>query len=111
MNVTIELSAEQAAALKVQAEAQGLTVERWLEQLAAQFAPSTSITHLRPPLLRSGHSGFTSGPKVMTARRRFWARTPPVARVSIRTASRRRRGEKGACSPQIYLRRAPVIAR
>ena len=47
MNVTIELSDEQAAALKVQADAQGLTVERWLEQIAAQFAPSTSIAHLQ----------------------------------------------------------------
>lgn len=47
MNVTIELSEEQAAALKVQAEAQGLTVERWLEQMAAQLAPSTSIAHLQ----------------------------------------------------------------
>lgn len=47
MNVTIELSEEQAAALKVQAEARGLTVERWLEQVAAQLAPSTSIAHLQ----------------------------------------------------------------
>ncbi len=47
MNVTIELSEEQAAALKVQAEARGLTVERWLEQIAAQLAPSTSIAHLQ----------------------------------------------------------------
>jgi len=47
MNVTIELSDEQAAALKMQAEAQGLTVERWLEQIAAQFAPSTSIAHMQ----------------------------------------------------------------
>jgi len=47
MNVTIELSEEQAAALKVRAEAQGLTVERWLERMAAQLAPSTSIAHLQ----------------------------------------------------------------
>jgi len=47
MNVTIEISEEQAAVLKVQAEAQGLTVERWLEQIAAQLAPSTSIAHLQ----------------------------------------------------------------
>lgn len=47
MNVTIELSEEQAAALKVQAEAQGLTVKHWLEQMAAQLAPSTSIAHLQ----------------------------------------------------------------
>jgi predicted transcriptional regulator len=47
MNVTIQLSDEQAAALKVQAEARGLTVERWLEQMATQLAPSTSIAHLQ----------------------------------------------------------------
>lgn len=47
MNVTIELSDQQAEALKAQAEAQGLTVERWLGQIAAQFAPSTSIAHLQ----------------------------------------------------------------
>ena len=47
MNVTIELSEEQAAALKVQAEGRGLTVERWLEQVAAQLAPQTSIAHLQ----------------------------------------------------------------
>jgi hypothetical protein len=46
-NVTIELSEDQAAVLKVQAEAHGLTVERWLEQIAAQLAPSTSIAHLQ----------------------------------------------------------------
>ena len=47
MNVTIELSDEQAAALKVQAEARGLAVERWLEQIVAQLAPSTSLAHLQ----------------------------------------------------------------
>ena len=34
MNLTIELSDEKAAALKAQAAALGLTVERWIEQLA-----------------------------------------------------------------------------
>jgi len=47
MTVTIELSEEQAAALKEQAEGQGLTVARWLEQVAAQLAPSNSIAHLQ----------------------------------------------------------------
>jgi len=47
MTVTLELSEEQAAALKVQAAAQGLTVERWLEQIAAQLAPGTSLAHLQ----------------------------------------------------------------
>jgi hypothetical protein len=47
MTVTIELSEEQANALKAQAEGQGLTVERWLEQLAAQLAPTSSFAHLQ----------------------------------------------------------------
>jgi len=45
MNVTIELSDEKAAALKAQAEAQGLTVERWLEQIAEQHVQPVSIAH------------------------------------------------------------------
>ena len=47
MNVTIELSDEKAAALKAQAEAQGLTVERWLEQIADQHVQPVSIAHLQ----------------------------------------------------------------
>ena len=41
MNVTIELSEEKAAALKAQADAQGLTIERWLEQIAEQHVQPT----------------------------------------------------------------------
>ena len=73
MNVTIELSKEQAAALKVQAEAQGLTVERWLEQMAAQLAPSASIAHLQE-----------TNPKEWARRFHQWAeghdRTTPLLR-------------------------------
>ncbi len=49
MNLTIELSDEKAAALKAQAEAHGLTVERWLEQIAEQHADAqpASIAHLQ----------------------------------------------------------------
>lgn len=43
MIVTIELSDEKAAALRAQAEAQGLTVERWLEQIAEQHVQPVSI--------------------------------------------------------------------
>jgi hypothetical protein len=34
MNLTIELSSDQVAALKAKASAQGLTVEQWLRKLA-----------------------------------------------------------------------------
>ena len=47
MNVTIELSEEKAAALKAQADAQGLTIERWLEQIAEQHVQPVSIAHLQ----------------------------------------------------------------
>jgi hypothetical protein len=47
MNVTIELSDEKAAAFKAQADAQGLTVERWLEQIAEQHVQPVSIAHLQ----------------------------------------------------------------
>jgi hypothetical protein len=49
MNLTIELSDEQAAALKAQAAAHGLTVERWIEQIAEQHAEAqpASIAHLQ----------------------------------------------------------------
>jgi hypothetical protein len=47
MNVTIELSEEKAASLKAQADAQGLTIERWLEQIAEQHVQPVSIAHLQ----------------------------------------------------------------
>jgi hypothetical protein len=47
MNLTIELSDAQAAALKAQAEAQGLTVERWFQKMAENHAPAQSIAHLQ----------------------------------------------------------------
>jgi len=47
MNVTIELSEEKAAALKAQADAQGLTIERWLEQIVEQHVQPVSIAHLQ----------------------------------------------------------------
>jgi hypothetical protein len=53
MNLTIELSDEKAAALKAQAEARGLTVERWVEQWVEQIAEQhveaqpVSIAHLQ----------------------------------------------------------------
>jgi hypothetical protein len=47
MNLTIELSDEQAVALRAQAEAQGLTLEQWLRQLAEQHLKLASIAHLQ----------------------------------------------------------------
>ena len=49
MNLTIELSDEKVATLKAQAAAHGLTVERWVEQIAEQHATAqpASIAHLQ----------------------------------------------------------------
>jgi hypothetical protein len=47
MHVTIELSEEKAAAFKAQAEALGLTVERWLEQIAEHYVQPDSIATLQ----------------------------------------------------------------
>jgi len=72
MIVTIELSEDQAAVLKVLAEAAGLTVERWLGQIAAQLARHP--LHRPPAAARSqgvGDASFTSGRNGMIARRRF----------------------------------------
>lgn len=38
MNLTIEIPDEKAAALQAQAAARGLTVKRWVEQIAEQHA-------------------------------------------------------------------------
>jgi len=46
MSVRIELSDEQAASLKAKAAQQGLTLEDWLQKLAA-VETSPSRTHLR----------------------------------------------------------------
>lgn len=47
MTLIIELSDEKAAALKAQAEARGLTVERWLEQIAEQHVQPVDVAHLQ----------------------------------------------------------------
>jgi hypothetical protein len=47
MNLNIELSDAQAAALKAQADAQGLTLERWFQKIAENHVPSQSIAHLQ----------------------------------------------------------------
>ncbi len=47
MNLTIELPAEKVAALRAHAEAHGLTLERWLEQIVEQHAQPAFIGHLQ----------------------------------------------------------------
>jgi hypothetical protein len=47
LNVTIKLSDEKAAALKAHAEAQGMTVEGWLKQIAEDHVQPVSIAHMQ----------------------------------------------------------------
>ncbi len=49
MNLTIEIPDEKAAALIAQAAARGLTIERWVEEIAGQHAQAQpiSIAHLQ----------------------------------------------------------------
>lgn len=85
MNLTIELSEEKAAALKAQAAARGLTVERLVEQIAEQYAEAqlTSIAHLQ-----------RTNPKEWSRRFHEWAeshdRTTPLL------------SDEGICRESIY---------
>jgi hypothetical protein len=79
MNLTIEISDEKMAVLKAQAAAQGLTVERWVEQLAEQHAEAqpVSIAHLQK-----------TDPKEWGRRFHEWAEshdrtTPPLSDQAI----------------------------
>ena len=47
MNLTIQIPEARATLYIKQAEARGLTVERWLLELAEQNAPHDSIAHLQ----------------------------------------------------------------
>jgi len=49
MNLTIELSEEKAEALKAQAAARGLTVERWVEQWVEQRIEEITEQHVEAP--------------------------------------------------------------
>ena len=47
MPVTIKLAPEKEAALKAQAQAQGLSIEEWLVRLAEQHLQPAPIAHLQ----------------------------------------------------------------
>jgi hypothetical protein len=47
MIVTVQIPDERAAQYKEHAQARGLTMERWLLELADQNAPTRSIAHLQ----------------------------------------------------------------
>ena len=47
MQVAIELTNEQVAALKMQAEAQGSTLKDWLQRMVEQSVPTDSVAHLQ----------------------------------------------------------------
>jgi hypothetical protein len=47
MNVTIQIPEDRLALYERQAQSRGLSVERWLLELAEQNAPASSIAHLQ----------------------------------------------------------------
>jgi hypothetical protein len=62
MNVIIEIPEVRATRYLQQARARGLTVERWLLELADQNAPAISVAHLQD-----------SNPKEWVQQFRAWA--------------------------------------
>lgn len=62
MNVTIEIPEESAALYQIQAKARGLTMERWLLEIADQNVPLRSIAHLQ-----------RTNPKEWARQFRLWA--------------------------------------
>src|ERR1035441_8750551 len=102
MTVTIELSEEQAAALKQQAEGRGLTVERWLQQVAAQLAPSTSRAHLQETdpeeWARRFHEYPVCTPRSSTTGRWFHRSSWVRSRRQTRGCGRNRRRQIGSAS-------------
>jgi hypothetical protein len=79
MNVTIEIPEERAALYQKQAEACGLTMERWLLELADQSAPTPSIAHLQK-----------TNPKEWARQFRAWAdsHNPNIPTLSDEAMSR-----------------------
>ena len=81
MNVSIEIPEERAARYQSQAKARGLTIERWLLEIADQNAPLRSIASLQE-----------SNPKQWARQFRLWAdshdrMTPVLSVESMRRES------------------------
>ncbi len=68
MKLTIELSDEKAEALTAQAEARGLSLEKWIAQIAESYVPSTAS----PSYTSYAHLQVTD-PKEWARRFEEWA--------------------------------------
>jgi hypothetical protein len=78
MTVTLELPPETEAALKAQAQARGLSIERWLlEPANSMYNPDRSLT-CRRPTPRSGCGSSALGPKAMIARHPYSPMNSPA---------------------------------
>jgi len=53
MTVTIELSAEQAAALRAKATAEGLSLEEWIQKLAEERTAAVRHQHIADVILEN----------------------------------------------------------
>jgi hypothetical protein len=79
MNLTIQIPEDRAALYEQQAQARGLTLERWLLELAEQSATVVSIAHLQD-----------TNPKEWARQFRAWAdsHSPNIAVLSDEAMSR-----------------------
>ena len=80
MNVTIELSNEQASALQAKASAQGLTLETWFQKLAAAEAPIVTPRPRRSRYLLTELIEQCDSAALMQDEDRTWLNGPAVGR-------------------------------
>ena len=76
----IELSDEQAAALKAKAAAQGLTLEAWLEKLATAEAPANPIHSRKGRYNLSDLMAQCDANAPLSVEDRAWLDAPTVGR-------------------------------
>lgn len=79
MNLNIEIPEDRAVLYERQAQARGLTVDRWLLELADQNVPARSIAHLQK-----------TNPKEWAREFRAWADShdPNIPVLSVEAMSR-----------------------
>ncbi len=80
MNVTIQITDEQAMALKAKAAQQGLTLETWFQKLAAVEAPTGTPRPRRSRYLLSELMEQCDSAAPMQDEDRAWLNAQPVGR-------------------------------
>ena len=78
MTVKIEISEEQAVALKAKAAARGLTLEDWLQKLASQDIPSPRRRYSLSELVRQCDASIP-----LSAEDREWLDAPAMGNEAL----------------------------